>query len=132
MTEAPNSSVWGAPDKEKKRLKSQLKALRWLQGGRFNGCGIVSAYHKRRIAPLMARTLPLYRIVVDTDLSGSMMSSEEIDELEIRRRLKETFEAPLPYPDPQQPVMLPDTGAHIFVCSDSQFSISSLLLRSHS
>ena len=57
VMEAPGTWSWGTPDKEKKRLKGYFQALQQLHEAGLNGCGVVSAYLKRRIAPLMAWTL---------------------------------------------------------------------------
>ena len=125
--EVPSTWGWGAPDKEKRRLEGYFRALPQLREPGLNGCVVVSAYHKRRIAPLMARTLPLYRMIAGADLFGTVMSSEEIDEPEVWRRLKETFEPPVAYPDPQPPAMLPDEGALVIV---RYFSLSLILFLS--
>jgi hypothetical protein len=91
-----------------------------LEAG-HNGCGVVSAYHKRRTAPLMARTLSLYFMVEGANFSGTVMSSEGIDEVEVLRRLKETFDPLVVYPNPQPLAMLPDEGLS---CSYVLFSSS--------
>ena len=80
VMEAPSTWSWGALDKEKRRLKGYFRALQQLREAGLNGCGGVSAYHKWRIAPLMARALPLFRMVKGADLSGTVMSLEGIDE----------------------------------------------------
>jgi len=116
VTEAPKTWGWGAPDKEKRRLAGYFWMLQQLREAGLNGFGVVSAYHKRRIAPLMVRALPLYHMNEGADLSGTMMSSEGIDEAEVLRRLRETFDPPIAYPDPQPPAMLLDEGAPTLVC----------------
>ncbi|XP_039835115.1 uncharacterized protein LOC120696004 [Panicum virgatum] len=126
MTETPGTWSWGASDKEKKRFACYFRALQQLREAGLNRCSVVSAYHKRRIAPLMARTLPLYRMVEGTDLSGTVMSSEGIDKAEVLRPLKETFDPPVAYPDPQPPTMLPDEGALALDRSDFYSSAASL------
>ena len=67
---APSTWGWGAPDKEKNRLAGYFRVLQQLREAGLNRCGIVSAYHKRRVTPLM-------------DLSGTVMSSEGIDVVEV-------------------------------------------------
>ena len=88
VMEAPSTWSWGALDKEKRRLKGYFRALQQLRESGLNGCGGVSAYHKRRIAPLMARALPLFHMVEGADLSGTMMSLEGIDEAAVPRRMR--------------------------------------------
>ena len=116
VMEAPSTWSWGALDKEKRRLKGYFRALQQLREAGLNGFGVISAYHKRRNVPLMARALPLYHMNEGADLSGTMMSSEGIDKSEVLRRLKETFDPPIAYPDPQPPAMLPGEGAPALVC----------------
>jgi len=83
VMEAPGTWSWGTPDKEKKRLKGYFRALQQLHEAGLNGCGIICAYHRRRIALLMAQNIPLYRMVEGADLSVTMMLSEGIDVVEV-------------------------------------------------
>jgi len=63
----------------------------------------------------MARPFALFETVPCIELAGCVMSREPIRDSKVRRWLREAFEAPSPYPDPQQPAMLPESGAIIFV-----------------
>jgi hypothetical protein len=47
-------------EKKKKRLAPLLGAIAYLKGHSLCGAGVIGAYHWRRVAPLMARALPLY------------------------------------------------------------------------
>ena len=60
IVETPGSWGWGVMGKEKKHLNNLLAALRTLKERGVKGSGIIGTYHARRVAPLMARTLPLY------------------------------------------------------------------------
>jgi len=60
IVEAPGSGKWGVPTKEKKNITDLLAALQTLKDRGIKGSGIIGAYHARRVAPLMARVLPLY------------------------------------------------------------------------
>ena len=51
---------WGPLEKEKKRLCDLLDAIALLKNHGLRGAGVIGAYHVRRVAPLMARALPLY------------------------------------------------------------------------
>ena len=51
---------WGVQLKDKKHLTDLLSALQALKVWGIKGAGIIGAYHARRVAPLMARALPLY------------------------------------------------------------------------
>ena len=51
---------WGVSDKDKKKIQDHLAAIRILKETSVKGSGIIGAYHMRRVAPLMARTLPMH------------------------------------------------------------------------
>ena len=61
--EALGSWGWGVPGKGKKQLNSLLAAIQTLKQRGVKGLGIIGANHARRVAPLMARALPLYQMV---------------------------------------------------------------------
>ena len=63
IEEAPESWKWGVLTKEKKHITDLLAALHALKDWGVKGPGIIDAYHARRVAPLMARTLTLHRMV---------------------------------------------------------------------
>ena len=75
----------------------------------------------------MARAVPLFRRVEGANLSRAVMSLEEIDETEVRRRLKVTFDPPVAHSDLQPPAMLPDEGTLVIV---RYFSLSLILFLS--
>jgi hypothetical protein len=50
----------GPRDKQKKRLAPLLGAIAYLKGHGLYDAGVIGAYNSRRVAPLMAHTLPLY------------------------------------------------------------------------
>jgi hypothetical protein len=56
---------WGPPEKEK-RLHDLLDATVLLKRHGLYGTGVIRAYHARRVASLMARAFPLYRMTPDT------------------------------------------------------------------
>lgn len=60
-SEAPNSWKWGVPDKDKRRTADHLNAIKILKANALRGSDTIRAYHARRVAPLMARTLPYSR-----------------------------------------------------------------------
>ena len=59
IEEALGSWKWGVPVKEK-NLNDLLAALQTLKDRGVKGSGIIGTYHARRVAPLMARVLPLH------------------------------------------------------------------------
>jgi hypothetical protein len=90
----------------------------------LKGSGVIDAYHARRVAPLMARTLPLYRMVPGPPLEGTMLAEGALPSAEIAQRIKEAMEAAwdiaraildFVYLVPGHPMMRPDTGFVEFV-----------------
>jgi hypothetical protein len=63
IKEAPPAWAWGLVEKEKKRLADLLEAIALLKHHGLQGTSVVGAYPARRVAPLMARALPLYGMV---------------------------------------------------------------------
>jgi len=57
---------WGPPEKEKRSLCDLLDAIVFLQDHGLHGVGVIRAYHAKRVAPLMARILPLYEMTPNT------------------------------------------------------------------
>ena len=43
-------------------MRDLLEAITFLKTRGLRGAGIIGGYHARRVAPLMARVLPLYRM----------------------------------------------------------------------
>ena len=76
IEEVLGSWKWGVPNKDKKRIKDHLAALQILKERGMKGSGIISAYHTRRVAPLMSRALPLYLIVPGASLEGTTLVDE--------------------------------------------------------
>jgi len=98
--------------KERDRLTSLLEAIQLQKARGLSGSSVVGAYHARGVAPIMAQTLPLYRMAPGVDLSGTVLAREAMRPSEIQQWLQEAFEGPLlPHPDPQQSKMLPKAGA---------------------
>ena len=67
----------------------------------------------------MALALPLYEMALGIELTGTVMSLEEIRPSEIQQWLKEAFGVSAPYPDPRQPPMLPNAKAVVVVSAYS-------------
>ena len=72
--EALGSWGWGVPGKEKKQLNGLLTTLRTLKQRGVKGSGIIGAYHMRRVAPLMARLLPLHLMAPGASLIGMALA----------------------------------------------------------
>ena len=60
IEEALPTWPWGPPVKEKKRMHDILEAVASMRSDGLRGARVIGAYHARRVALLMARTLSLY------------------------------------------------------------------------
>ena len=105
--------------KEQKRLGDLLKAITTLKGRGLHGTSIIGAYHVRRLAPLMACALLMYKMMLDSMPEGTLMvASEALSVGEVAQCLKEAMEflidplvdLALVYPDSGHPSMRPDAG----------------------
>ena len=76
--EAPGSWKWGVPVKEKKNINDLLAALQTLKDRGMKGSGIIGAYHMRRVAPLMARALPLHQMVPGASFEGMVLANKAL------------------------------------------------------
>ena len=101
--------------KEQKRLGDLLKAIVTLKGHGLCGTGIVGAYHVRRLAPLMARTLLMWKMTSDSAPEGTVMvTGEALSISEMAQCTKEVMECPVDlaplYLVLGHPVMWSDVG----------------------
>jgi len=83
IEETPGSWKWGVPVKEKKNLNDLLAALQTLKDRGVRGSGIIGAYHARRVAPLMARVLPLHQMVPGAPFEGTTLVDEALPPSEV-------------------------------------------------
>jgi hypothetical protein len=73
----------GAPDKEKKKPTDHLKAIALLKDYSLHRASIIGAYHVRRVAPLMARALLLYKMTPDAQLDGIVLAEGPLHDTKI-------------------------------------------------
>jgi hypothetical protein len=100
---------WGLVDKKKKRLAPLLSAIAYLKGHGL--CGTGRAYHSRRVAPLMARALPMYGMAPHVWLEGLMLAQGLLWDSEIQQRIWEVLDEPnAMFLVEGHPAMRPDTG----------------------
>jgi hypothetical protein len=78
IEDVPGSWKWGVPDKDKKRIKDHLAALQILKERGVKGSGIISAYHARRVAPLMSHALPLFLMAPGASPEGTALVDEPL------------------------------------------------------
>jgi hypothetical protein len=74
IEEPPESWGWGPIDAEKRRLGDLLKAIVLFKHHGLHATGIIGVYHARRVVPLMVRALPLYQMMLEALLEGTMLS----------------------------------------------------------
>ena len=83
IEEAPESWKWGVLTKEKKHITDLLITLHTLKDWGVKGSGIIGAYHTRRVALLMARALPLHRMVPRVSFEGTVLVDEALPPSEV-------------------------------------------------
>ena len=124
IEEALGSWAWGVQSKDKKHLSNLLSALQALKERGVKGTGIIGAYHARRVAPLMMRTLPLHRMMPGISFEGTVLVDEALPFSEVAQRIKEVTEPTkdskgsvldIVYPVPEHPPMRPEPGFFDFV-----------------
>ena len=88
------------------------------------GVGIIGDYHARRVVPLMAHALPLYRMMPGMSFEGTVLVDEALPYSEVAQRVKEAMEPTkdsagevldIVYPVPGHPPMRPEPGFFEFV-----------------
>ena len=90
----------------------------------MKGSGIINAYHARKVAPLMRRTLPLHMMAPGASLDGMTLAEGALSPFEVAQHIKEAMD-PLwddvgavlkfVYPVPGHPPMWPEPGYIIFI-----------------
>ena len=111
IEEAPLVWSWGPPEKEKRRLRDLLDAIAFLKDRGLRVVGVIGAYHTRRVAPLMARVLPLYGMTPDAQLDGTALAQGPLHDSEVTQRIKETTdESDAVFSIQGHPAMWPDAG----------------------
>ena len=58
----------------------------------MKGLGIIGAYHARRVAPLMARMLPMHQMVPGVSFEGTVLVDEALPPSEVAQCIKEAME----------------------------------------
>ena len=58
----------------------------------MKGSGNIGAYHARKVAPLMMRSLPLYMMAPEASFDGTTLTKGALPNSEIAQRIKEAME----------------------------------------
>ena len=131
IKEALGSWRWGVLVKEKKNINDLLAALQTLKDRGVKGSGIIGAYHVRRVAPLVARMLPLHQMVPGASLEGTVLVDEALPPSEVVQHIKEAKEPSKDttgvvldflFPVSGHPPMRPEPGFIDFVSFLSPYS----------
>jgi hypothetical protein len=112
IEEVPQEWGYGPVKKEKRRLRD-LDAVMLLRSGSVHGADVIGAYHARRVAPLMARTLLLYEMTPEALLKGTVLARGLFCKCEIKQRIREAMNAlsdMFRFLILGHPMMRPDTG----------------------
>jgi hypothetical protein len=107
---------------EKRRLGDLLKDITLLKHHGLHATDVVGAYHKRRVVPLMARVLPLYRMTPGASLEGTVLSREPLHNSEIEQCIREAMEVDVvrfEFPILGHPVIHLEPGFVEMVCFSS-------------
>jgi hypothetical protein len=79
----------GVTKKDMKKIKDHLEAIKILREHCLNGPSVIRAYHLRRVAPLMARALPLHRMLPMMPLGGMVLAEGPLVFSEIAQHIKD-------------------------------------------
>jgi hypothetical protein len=101
---------WGVPDAEWPRLQPLLDALKRLQDGGLTAARVVTAFHRQRVLPLMARRLRLDQMEEGVPLEGCWMSDTSLMVVEVTRRVTYTMVVGFTVADLNRVKMRPTRG----------------------
>jgi hypothetical protein len=87
VTAAGNNWRWGATRENQEKLQLILQALQKLREGGLTAAGVVAAFHRRRVLPLVERRLRLAEMKPGVDMEGSRMSSTSLSADDLLKRV---------------------------------------------
>lgn len=87
----PESWNWGILKNLMKRVEEPVAAVRFLRNHDIKGGGVIGAYHARRVAQLMERKLPLFKMVAGASLEGMVLVEGGLPNSEIAQRIKDAL-----------------------------------------
>lgn len=90
MTEWPEKWRYGVASGYQPWLQSLLDALRKLCNCGITTVGVVAAFHKQRVLPLMARRLRLDQMTPRAPMEGVRMSDATLTVDDVMRRVRDT------------------------------------------
>jgi hypothetical protein len=87
VTERLSKWRWGFPSAEQPRLQPLLDALKRLRDGDLTAVGVVAAFHRWCVLPLMAWRLCLDEMEEGAQLEGCQMSDASLTAIKVTRRV---------------------------------------------
>jgi hypothetical protein len=126
VTERLEKWRWGGPASELPRLQPLLDTLRKLWDSDLTTAGVVAAFHRRWVLPLMARRLRLDEMEKGAPLERCWMSDASLSTTEVTRRVTYMVAAGFTAAELNQVRMRPTRG-YISLVSTTTFPIFSLL-----
>lgn len=67
-----------------------MRGLKKLREAGLTAAGVVAAFHRRSVLPLVQRPLFMYQMTPDASLFGTRMLKEPVPAAEIKRRVERT------------------------------------------
>ena len=86
-------SKWGVPEKDKKKIGDHIATIQILRDHGLKGASVIGAYHSRRVAPLMARAVPLHQMGPGVPAEGTSLAEGPQPDSEIAQHIKEAMES---------------------------------------
>ena len=95
IEEAPESwRKWGILKKDKKKIWDHIAAIHILKESGLKRSGVIGAFHARRVASLMTRTLPLYMMAPEASFNGTTLAEGVLPHSEVTQHIKVAMEPP--------------------------------------
>lgn len=88
-----------------------MEAVKFLRTNKVTGASVVGAYHYRRVAPLMERRVPLFKMGPGEPPKGTVLVRRRLPHTEVAQRVKEALDfkdlaaLDFVYPIPDHPAM---------------------------
>ena len=92
MEVQPEHWRYGVPSEEQHRLRPLLKALERLRDRGLTAAVAMTAFHRRRVLPLMAWRRRLFEMTPDEPVDGIRMSAAPLSDEEVLRRVNKAVE----------------------------------------
>lgn len=100
IDETPECWRWGIGKDDRRAADASIATIAHLKGRGLDGAGVIGSYHRRRFAPLMVHSLPIFKVSASIRVVGlTVMAVEPLPDAEVAKRLKAAL-APMANPWP--------------------------------